>query len=133
MAEAGFLLAVARALVAGVPFRRWSASLGMIAPVAEPHSVPLPAPLALRARRAARAVEQCAGLLPFETRCLPRAMALAWMLRRRRIPASLLMGVAEMVRRGSLDDLHAWISCNGEIIVGKLEQDHAPVINFRWY
>lgn len=119
-------------LVARVPFRRWSASLGRIGPPDGPHSAPLPAQVSLRARRAARAVERCAGLLPFETRCLPRAMALAWMLRRRRIPANLLMGVAEKMRRGTLDDLHAWISCDGNIIMGKLEQMHSPVINFRW-
>jgi hypothetical protein len=130
MAEAAILLAAARLLVARVPLHRWSASLGRAGPAGKAPAAPLPAAKSLRARRAARAVERCAGLLPFETKCLPRAMALSWMLRRRHIPARVVMGVAEATRRGTLDDLHAWVTCDGEIIMGKLEQIHHPIINF---
>jgi hypothetical protein len=59
-------------------------------------------------------------LLPFESKCLPRAMALSWILRRRRIAHGLVFAVRPPDLRGSKDDLHAWVEVDGATIIGDL-------------
>jgi len=118
-------------MVRWVAFRYWRGTLGRVGSAASPHSGPVGACASLRARRSSRAVQQAARRLPGETLCLPRAMALAWMLRRRAIPATVVLGVAESAQRGTLDDLHAWVTCDGEVILGQLDQVHRPVLILR--
>src|SRR5688500_11171209 len=96
-ARAMALLCRARLLVELVPFARWSGSLGLTAGE-EPAT-----DRAGEARRAADYVEWAARLLPFETKCLPRAMALSWILRRADIPHAVLFAVRPMQGRGSID------------------------------
>ena len=131
MAEAAALLIFSRSLIARVAFHRWSKRLGTRAGLAPPHSRPVTESQALRSRRVARAVLQAADRLPGEWLCLPRAMATCWMLRRRKIPCSLIIGVTESGDRGGLDDLHAWIECGNQILVGEGEQMHAPILVLR--
>lgn len=121
--EAILWLALARALVLMVPFGRWRRWLGRPVP---------PAPIEVvvgpnengRARRLARGVEHAAARLPGESRCLAQAMALQWMLRRRRLGGILVMGVKPGARRGGLDDLHAWVVREGEVLIGGGDQPH---------
>ena len=126
--EAAGLLLAARVLVDFVPFRKWRGMFGGPQPLVQPHSGPVSEAAALGGRRVARAVAQAAARLPFECKCLPRAMAALWMLQRRKIPAVLVFGVAEAGARGGLDDLHAWVSCGGQVIVGEGEIVHNPVL-----
>lgn len=65
-------------------------------------------------------VDWAARRVPFETRCLPRAMALSWLLRRRGIGHTMVFAVRPPAMRGSADDLHAWIEVDGRIILGQL-------------
>lgn len=106
------LLVVARFLIARIAFGRWRASLGRIAS----GNKTLPAS-SQRERAMAEgcghAVRRAARRLPGSL-CLPQAMALQWMLRRRGVPATLLMGVAgHGARHGALGDLHAWVEMGG--------------------
>lgn len=119
------LLAAARALVAAVPFKHWRALLGRPA-------VPVPANRgkvpAEDERRLVKAVERAALRLPGESRCLSQAMALQWLLRRRRCGGVLYIGVLPGANRGGLDDLHAWVALGDTILIGAGESAHHPLL-----
>lgn len=108
------LLSWARLLVAAVPFDRWQGSLGLAADHGRAGDG------SAEARRSADYVEWAARLLPADTKCLPRAMALSWILRRKRIAHVLVFAVRPKGWRGSSDDLHAWVEVAGEKIIGEL-------------
>ena len=121
--EAMVWLVWARFLIAWVAFGRWRPWLGT--PVApQPGDPQLQLDANLAQRRVARAVARAAGRLPGETRCLPQAMALHWMLRLRAMGGVLHIGVLPGSDRGSLDDLHAWVTRLGDVLIGADEKPH---------
>ena len=105
------LLGRARLLVDWVAFERWRGSLGLAAD-ADGRSA--------EARRLAADVEWGARRLPFDTKCLPRAMALSWLLRRRGIGHALVLAARPADLRDSADALHAWVEVDGAVILGDL-------------
>ena len=106
------LLCGARLLVDRVPLARWRRSLGL--------AVGATGEDARTARSSAADVEWAAKRLPFETKCLPRAMAVSWLLRRRRIGHVVVFAVRPPDLRESSDSLHAWVDVAGERIGGDL-------------
>ena len=123
--EAMVHLTLARLLVAAVPLRYWRGLLGGVrGPLVSGAQVD-PAVLVL-----ARAVVRGAARLPFETKCLPRAVALHTMLRRRRLPSLLVIGVLDPSQRGTIEDLHAWIESGNEVVIGALNQPFHPLVRF---
>ena len=123
--EAMLWLALARFLVSAVPLRRWRRFLGPLCAPSMMTAKPDPAALVL-----ARAVSRGAARLPFETKCLPRAMALHAMLGRRSMPSVLVIGVLDPSQRGTIEDLHAWVESGGAIIIGALEEPFHPLARF---
>jgi len=109
-AEALALLCCARLLVACVPLRLWRQSLGY----SPGHRS------SAEARRLARQVERAATWLPLESKCLARAMALSWRLRRRRIRHAVVFAVRPQPMRDAPDALHAWVEIGAETILGDL-------------
>jgi len=61
-----------------------------------------------------------AAWLPFSTNCLPRAMALSWMLRRTGIGHEVVLAVGPAHLRDSVDTLHAGVAVDGTRIIGDL-------------
>ena len=121
--EAMAWLVLARLLIARVGFGRWRGWLGT--PVApEPGDVRLRLDANLAGRRLARAVARATRRLPGNSLCLPRAMALQWMLRRRALGGVLHIGVLPGRARGGLDDLHAWVARLGEVLIGGDARPH---------
>lgn len=118
-------LTAARLLVAAVPFRYWRSWLGVIGASNQQGSGADSETLLL-----ARAVQRGAARLPFTTKCLPRAVALHTMLRRRHRPSQLVLGVLDSSLRGSLEDLHAWVQAHGEVVIGALDQPFHPLVRF---
>lgn len=112
-AEAVAALCAARMLVRAVRFDRWRPSLGL----AEGDCV---RPGEAGPERLADHVEWAARLVPFPTKCLPRAMALSWMLRSRKIGHTVVFAVRPEGSRMSNDHLHAWVEVAGDIILGNL-------------
>lgn len=106
------LLIGARLLVAAVPMARWRRTLGSSAP-GQPED-------AAAARRLAVHVERAAGRLPVTLRCLPRAIALSWLLRRAGIAHHLVIAARPAGQRDAEDALHAWIESDGVIVLGEL-------------
>ncbi|MCZ8326303.1 MAG: lasso peptide biosynthesis B2 protein [Sphingomonadaceae bacterium] len=124
VAEALALLVLARVLVAGPPLGWWRRWLGPVADGARAE------PPDRADRQLARAVERATQRLPGGAKCLPRAMALHWMLRWRHRPSQLVIAVLPGQERGGVDDLHAWIEAGGEILIGELDQPFRPIARF---
>jgi hypothetical protein len=106
----------ARLTVAAVPFARWRKSLGLAAPAPE---TPPRDPVNI-GRRLAAQVERAAVRLPFATKCLPRAAALSWILRKRGIAHAVVFAVRPEQLRDSPDPLHAWVEIAGVRVIGDL-------------
>lgn len=101
----------AQLLVSWVPFSRWRDTLGFASSSRPPLD---------QARRLAGDVEWAARRLPFPTKCLPRAMALSWMLRRRKLGHMVVIAVRPSELRKAADALHAWVEVGEERIIGDL-------------
>ena len=112
-----FGLCIARLLIAWVPFVHWRNSLGFVA--GEKGNAARRASLA-QAELLAKQVERAAFRLPFEAKCLPRAMLLSWLLRRRKVGHSLVFAARPPTQRHGQDDLHAWVDVNGSKVIGDL-------------
>lgn len=111
------VLCWARLLVALVPFDRWRHLLG--AP--DDHRTAPPSNRSLAdAQRFARHVDRAAAWLPFTTKCLPRAIALSFILGRRRIGHTVVFAVRPAHLRDGPDALHAWVEIDGTKIIGDL-------------
>lgn len=117
--EAAIQLCKAQWQVRFVPLGKWRQQLeqgdGPARPPAQPDEE-----AAREGRRLAIHVERAARRLPFATKCLPRAVALAAMLRARNIPYRLCIATRAARRRTGTDDLHAWVSVADRIVIGEL-------------
>jgi hypothetical protein len=107
----------ARLLVAFVPFRRWRDGLGGASAIPDGEAN---ADCVAEGRRLARQVDWAATRLPFPTKCLPRAMALSWMLRSRGIRHLLVFAARPSAKRRSEDAIHAWVEIAGTKVIGDL-------------
>ena len=109
--RAMMLLCWAWVLVHWVPFAKWRQTLGGTGD---------PAVVSNDAWRLAGHVERAAARLPFPTRCLPRAMALSWLLRKAAIGHALVIAARPAALRDSADALHAWVEIDGTRLIGEL-------------
>jgi hypothetical protein len=105
----------AQLLVRLFRFEQWRERLGFASDprVSTGYSKP-------NASRLAADIEWAARRLPFSVKCLPRAMALSWALRRQRIGHAVVIAVRPDQYRRSTDALHAWIEVEGEKVIGDL-------------
>lgn len=130
--EAALFLLLARLLVKYVPMRHWRRRLVTAQEPADPHAAfsaggsgepesaggLLPrAPERRLPRRVAHVVRTVARHVPFPAVCLPQAMALQWMLRRRGVESRLILG-ARRKADGTGLDFHAWLTVGGECVIG---------------
>ncbi|HNJ46843.1 MAG TPA: lasso peptide biosynthesis B2 protein [Novosphingobium sp.] len=122
--EAIILLVMARLLVSAAMLRRWRGTLGR--PVGQANR----ATATQADRTLARSIERAAQRLPGTSKCLPRAVALHWMLRRRGRPSQLVIAALPEQDRGTIDDLHAWTEIGDEILIGALAAPFRPVVRF---
>jgi hypothetical protein len=101
------------------PFRYLALTLGQSQREQPDSASPQIANLSLRV---ARGIEYTASRLPWHTTCLVRAVAAKWMLRRRRVPSTLYLGVR---RSGPGLSAHAWLRAGSSIITGGVEESAA--------
>lgn len=114
LAEAGLLLALARAAVILVPFPFLARRFGRpVEPSLESDVIPARLPVS-RVRWAVRAVSSRA---PLKSPCLPQAIAAKVMLARRGVPATLHLGVRKDVTEGLA--AHAWLSAGPLVVTGQ--------------
>lgn len=117
-ASAMLVLGIAQFTVSFVPFHRWRGSLGTKNRGGSEGRLESSAVEA--GRRTAAIVERAAERLPFTTKCLPRAVALSWLLQRHALAHSVIFAVRPSHLRHSADALHAWVEVNGAKIIGEL-------------
>ncbi len=109
--EATLLLTVACLAVKLLPFRRIAPWLGK-AEAASSRHYNLTDAERQQVCAVGRAVKTMAGNLPWSCVCLPQAIAAVRMLRARKLPGTLLLGV---LREDGLK-AHAWV-CTGDAVV----------------
>lgn len=127
--EAAWWLALAWLLVRALPFRFWSHWLGEPAPgEANPTS----------AGSNARAGDTCWAVIAINTRlggrftCLMLAMAAHWMLSRRRISSSLVLGTLteqDADKRLAIK-AHAWLRVGGQVVLGNHDGRYTAISSF---
>ena len=113
--EAMLWLLLAHILIRHVALRFWRGSLGRVSSALSMHGDER---LVESANLVVRSVLSGARHLPFASVCLPRAMAVQWMLRRRGFSSSLIFGIAQGAQGGGLHDLHAWVEAGGKTVIG---------------
>jgi hypothetical protein len=122
--EATLWLALARAAVVFLPFKRLAPHLGeamMETPTEEPPADAWP-------DRIGRAVRTASRATPWKTPCLAEAIAAQRMLRRRQIPSTLYLGVT---KDGVAIAAHAWLRCGAATVTGDYSRTRfTPVVSF---
>lgn len=119
------LLTAARCLIALFRLNLWRGLLGESLDDAGPAAAP-----SATARALAAAIERGSMRLPFTCKCLPRALALHWMLRWRGLPSQLVITVLDPAHRGEGENLHAWVEAGGAILIGAIERPYVPLARF---
>ncbi len=130
--EASLLLAFAQVLTKLVPYAWWSRLLGPPAAGEPQRDAAQDDPAA---HGVARAVHTAARHLPWAPVCLPRAMAAKWMLARRNVASTLVLGIRRPEIRDVDDtgnakatDLHAWLRVGDRTVTGGDVADAFTVI-----
>ncbi|MDD4357378.1 MAG: lasso peptide biosynthesis B2 protein [Smithellaceae bacterium] len=113
--EASVLLGAARLGVLILPFRWLAKSLGQH--MKETDESIQPGDLHL-ARMIGWAVRSGANYTPWESVCLPQAVAAKWMIKRRSIPGTLYLGVMKDETKPEKLAAHAWVKCGQVILTG---------------
>ena len=115
LGEAFVLLGVARLLVLAVPFRWLAHTLGshMRESELDANSAHLET-----ARLIGQAIRSAASNTPWKSVCLPQAVVGQWMLKRRRIAATLYLGVTKAEDITEQHAAHAWLRCGNHILTG---------------
>lgn len=114
--EALALLGLARMGVLFLPFRFLARSIGNRIRQ-EAQTLPPPADLK-SAQMIGEAIRAAAKYTPWESVCLPQAVAAKWMLKRRNIPGVLYLGVMKDATKPEKLAAHAWIKSGNLILTG---------------
>lgn len=123
--EAFALLGTARLLVIFIPFRWLAVSLGKH--MNESDALVDPSDLRI-AGMVSQAVRSSADHTFWESACLPQAVAGQWMLKRRRIAATLYLGVAKDETKPKKLAAHAWLRCGDAILTGAAGHERFTVV-----
>lgn len=130
------LLATARLLVRLVPLHIWRGSVGAVrrgdgssnSEAAARDWSRLSEDARRIARALARTVERACRWLPGTSRCLPKAVALQWLMRWHRIPATTVIAFKIGDRSGP-DAYHAWVELDGEMLIGQCDRSvYQPIM-----
>jgi hypothetical protein len=126
LVEATLWLGLSRIALLTIPFS-WTTRLFALTPGKE--NPPVDRQSRERARRIGWAVGTAGARTPWRSTCLAQALAGSGMLRLRRIPTTMAMGVAKSCDEpGGGLEAHAWLSCAGSILTGARGHERYRVI-----
>ena len=111
--EATFWLGLSRLAILVLPFRWIAPVMGTHMAESDENTVPTNHQ---EVRSVSSAVRTMSRHLPWECKCLAQAISGKMMLRTRRIPSTLYLGVAK-AEKGELS-AHAWLRTGNRIILG---------------
>jgi hypothetical protein len=114
--EAFALLGVARLMTLTLPFKFVAVSLGKHMTESGVH---ISGSDLRYARMIGQAIRSASNYTPWESVCLSQAVAAQWMLKRRRIAATLYLGVVKDVTKPEKLTAHAWLRCGDVILTGR--------------
>lgn len=122
---------MARLLVRFVPLVKWRDSIGVLLGAEQAFAMQV-APMQQSARIAVQSfvdqIDRACLRLPGNSRCLPRAVALGWLLRRRSMPLLTVIAFSKSDRTGD-DAYHAWVECGGEMLIGHCDRStYQPIM-----
>ena len=116
------LLSTARIAVRYLSFERVGRTLGVRCSTGgAAASARIEAGQLARAQSLARAMARAAHRLPGESRCLPQAIALTWILRFAGIPSRLVIAMHRVDRMAD-HGFHAWVECGDLVVIGACNQ-----------
>jgi hypothetical protein len=113
--EAFILLSLARLAVHALPFKCLAVTLGRHM---NESGTQISASDLHHARLIGQAIRSAANNSPWESVCLPQAVAGQWMLKRRHIVATLYLGVVKDDNKPEKLAAHAWLRCGDLILTG---------------
>ena len=122
--EAALLLVFAKLLIRVTPYSWWSRLLGPVSRDREESDAITETEIA---GSIARVIQTAARCLPWNIVCLPRAMVAKWMLARRNVSSTLVLGIRKTRQTGDAD-LHAWLRVGQQSITGGEVADQFTVI-----
>jgi len=129
--EAIFLLGIYRIALKVLSFKRLTHSM-----VRYHNAEPLPAvsrEQETKARQIGEAVERAGRHTPWKSACLVRACTAAKMMRRRKIPGSVCIGVQKETYEPRDIEAHAWTMCAEHCITGAQERNgFTQISSFKW-
>lgn len=123
--ESMLWLALARSAILVIPFR-WTTRLFALTPGDLETAVDQPS--RELASRIGWALRISSDRSPWQSTCLAQALAGTAMLRRRRIPATLAMGIARKTQQPAGLEAHAWLYCSGDILTGAVGYERYNVV-----
>jgi hypothetical protein len=112
LAQALALLPLTALALWAMGFRRWQALVARLTPVVDAGGRD-EAAVIREGRATARLVEAAARRGPYRASCLPRSLALWWLLRRQGIESDLRIGVR---KEAGLFEAHAWVELRGLVL-----------------
>lgn len=115
-----FYLAAARLLVRMTSLERLRESIG------KPLDVDVDGADEL-ARFWAGRVERAAMRLPSESKCLPKSVALYWLLKREGVASRIAVAI-HVTERAGAHAYHAWLERDGEMLVGHCNREEYRVV-----
>jgi len=113
--EAFLMLGVARLVVLTLPFKWVSVTLGKHM---NESGMQISTSDLRQARMIGQAIRSAANYTPWESVCLPQAMAAQWMLKRRHIAGTLYLGVAKDETKPEKLAAHAWLRSGDVLLTG---------------
>jgi hypothetical protein len=125
LVEAMAWLGLARVAVLTLSFKRIAPYLGARMALAREE---LPDQWAEEARRVGWAIRAAAPHTPWKSNCLAQGIAGKVMLRRRRIPSTLYLGMAKGQMTAEPLVGHAWLRCAARVITGPAGHKRFTVI-----
>jgi len=114
--EAVVLLGIARLAVLVLPFKWLAVTLGRHMKETGTETDPSVLPYV---RMVGQAVRSAADNTPWESLCLPQAVAGQWMLKRRHIAGTLYLGVSKDKTKTEGLAAHAWLRYGNIILTGR--------------
>ncbi|MCK0127656.1 lasso peptide biosynthesis B2 protein [Erythrobacter sp. F6033] len=110
-------LAFARSLIKFVPFRWWEGSIGVINDADQSGVAALTTAQSKQAFDIGRIIKRVADKQKFDAVCFPQAITGHWILRRRGIPSSIVIGSRRDPATGIA--LHAWLKAGENVVTGQ--------------
>lgn len=112
--EALFWLVLAKLLIVLVPFRKIAPYLGVLNGDVRSR---LSSAETKKSEAVKLAILMTSGNVGWKSVCLDQAMAASVMLKRRKVPHQLCMGVKKDEQKAAIE-AHAWIMCGDKILIG---------------